>query len=298
MNKGSCGQLICLLLISTALACAPSVQGQKPKPAPQVLDGRTTPVRLEVGTINRDTTWQGTIKIKGVITVAKGAALTISPGTRVAFAWLDADGDGIGDSGLLVKGRLLAEGTGSQPISFTSTARHGARAWGEIKLEDAGPSHFRYCYFNFAYWGLHLHFSPVVVEYCRFEYSEGGVRFRSGPISIRHCLIQENRSGIRYLHSNPSIKRNTIRRNYIGIFIREGSKHPVIAKNNIYENKNHNLKLGEVQTIDISCPENFWGGTNTALIEEKIFDYQDSDYLGKVNYQPIADRSWGMVWPQ
>ncbi len=278
-----------ILLVGSVSACAPKVK---------LVDGTKTPVLLNPRIIQQDTLWRGVIKVQGVIEVAKEATLTIAPGTRVHFNWLDTDNDKIGESGLRVRGRLLAEGTIRKPIVFTSLNKEERSAWGEVRLEEAGPSRLRYCYFSFADWGLHMHFSPVIIEHCRFENSEGGLRFRSGPIDIHNCLIQKNEIGIRYLLSNPKIQHNTIRKNTHGIFIREGSKKPIISHNNIYNNKRYNLKLGEAQTTDISCPENFWGTTDQAVIDKKIFDHQESNYLGKVNYQPIAEMPWGISWGQ
>lgn len=289
MEKNNYITLISLFLLCTVLACAP-------KAKIKVIDKSKTLVQLNDKLIVKDTVWQGVIKVNGVIEVAKDTTLTIQPGTRINFEWMDKDNDGIGDSGLLIKGSLIAIAKVNRPIVFTSAGKSKPKAWNEIKFDSAQPSHFKYCYFKYAHWGAHVHFTPVIFEYCRFEKSSGGIRFRSGPIKIRHCLIQNNDIGIRYLYSDPTIEHSTIRHNNTGIFIREGAKHPVITKNNIYDNKGYNLKLGEAQTTDITCPENFWGSTNQKFIKEKIFDYNNSDYLGKVNYQPVASTPWGTDW--
>ena len=63
------------------------------------------------GTISSNTTWTGvdTVKVTGDITVADGATLTIDPGIIVEFQ---------DRYGLLINGRLLAEGTDADSITF------------------------------------------------------------------------------------------------------------------------------------------------------------------------------------
>ncbi|MBI5788996.1 MAG: right-handed parallel beta-helix repeat-containing protein [Candidatus Schekmanbacteria bacterium] len=265
-------------------------------PKPQIMDGSQTPVVLDNLVIDRDTTWQGMIRIKGTVEVKKDAVLTLKPGTVVSFAWMDNDKDGIGDSELIVKGQLIAVGSPEQLVIFTSTTRAVANGWKEIRLEQAQGGEFKYCYFTFANWALHVHFTPVSVDYCRFEFNEGGMRFNSNLMYIRHNLIQNNRIGLRFLQCDPVIEGNTIKDNLTGIFIRLGVKKPIITQNNIYQNENYNLKIGEEQAADIACPNNYWGTTSQEIIEAKIYDKKDSGYLGRVKYQPFIGVPLGTAW--
>ncbi len=75
--------------------------------------GAAEPLRLDKGVIADDTTWSGAVILRGQNVVKKGATLTILPGTRVRFVWIDEDGDGIGDGELNVEGRIVARGTGT-----------------------------------------------------------------------------------------------------------------------------------------------------------------------------------------
>ncbi len=72
------------------------------------------------GVIERDTTWEGEVRIEGQTVVKRGATLTILPGTTVKFLWSDEDGDAIGDGELNCEGRIVARGTKESPIRFTS----------------------------------------------------------------------------------------------------------------------------------------------------------------------------------
>ena len=97
---------------------------------------------------------------------------------------------------------------------------------------------------------------------------------------------------MRFIHSQPVIEYNTISKNSTGIFIREGVKHPRISHNNIAENRDYNLKLGEGQKQSINCPDNWWGTIESELIERYIFDKLDADYIGRVGYTPYATQAW------
>ncbi len=77
-------------------------------------DARVSPDKF----ISEDTVWSGRILIDGIVKVAKGATLTISPGTDIAFVRRDADAHGLGDAVLAVEGRLMAVGTREQPICW------------------------------------------------------------------------------------------------------------------------------------------------------------------------------------
>ncbi len=258
-----------------------------------IVDGSKQPVTITDVVIDRDTKWRGTIIVDGEVKVSNGVTLWVAPGTRIEFTRRDNNQDGTADSGIQVNGRLIARGTKRQNIVFTSHLSSPApAAWGEVKVEYSLGSTFEYCRFEYASWGLHLHFSAVDVQNCVFENSEGGLRFRSGPINITHNLIQHNKTGLRFIYSRPVIEYNTISYNLTGIFIREGVKQLTISHNNIARNKYFNIKLGENQPTSLDCPLNWWGATEPELIDKYIFDKQDEDYIGRVNYTPAATQAW------
>jgi parallel beta-helix repeat protein len=87
-------------------------------------------------------------------------------------------------------------------------------------------------------------------------------------------------------NSSPIIKQNTITKNAVGISF-EGSPTPTINNNNIEENSNYNLRMKPSVQVDINAANNWWGTTETATIDQKIYDYNDDFNLGKVNYTPF-----------
>lgn len=86
----------------------------------------------------KQTLKQGTYTLKGWVYVAAGAELTIEPGTVIR-------GDKQTKSALIVErgGKLIAEGTASQPIVFTSGEAKGQRKpgdWGGLILCGKAPN--------------------------------------------------------------------------------------------------------------------------------------------------------------
>jgi len=67
-------------------------------------------------------TWSGQVTVSEDVVVPAGATLTVEPGTRVRFSETDAAGRGSdpGRCELIVGGRLIAQGTSIQAITFTS----------------------------------------------------------------------------------------------------------------------------------------------------------------------------------
>ena len=252
-----------------------------------VLDGKKKAVTLTDHTLKENTRLSGHIKISGTLTVPSGVVLQIDPGTQIEFIFSDTDHDGIGDGGIVVAGTIMAEGTRHKPILF-SGIRTGPKSWSEIRLEYNRQSSFTFSEFRNAHWGLHIHFSHATITSCRFIDNYGGIRFRSGPITIQKSLFDGNNVGIRYIAANPVIRDNVFENNLSAIFIREGSTNPVITGNNF--NDGFAVKLGESQQNDIPAPDNYWGSTTET--EKVIYDKLDSDYLGRVLYDPIATKPY------
>ncbi|MDD2856482.1 MAG: right-handed parallel beta-helix repeat-containing protein, partial [Desulfuromonadaceae bacterium] len=147
-----------------------------------VLDNSAkTPFRFNwpLETVPVSAVWRGVTAIPRSVTVLHGAELKVAPGTEVEFT---------GGAGMLVKGRLIADGTADEKIRFTSVQKKGAGDWGEVQLEYAVGSRISNCIFEYATWGLHSHFTNLLVDSSLFSNNYGGMRFRSGPAEIRNSL--------------------------------------------------------------------------------------------------------------
>ena len=107
------------------------------------ISGAFARVQVPSGTITTDTTWTaaaGPYEIKGDLTIATRATLTIQPATQVIVE-PTAAGGAYHFTELQVKGRLVAQGTAVAPISieprplgFRDAAGHKSSASKRIKL--------------------------------------------------------------------------------------------------------------------------------------------------------------------
>ncbi|MEW6427532.1 MAG: right-handed parallel beta-helix repeat-containing protein [Thermodesulfobacteriota bacterium] len=230
-----------------------------------------------LATVEQDTEWGGTLKVAATVTVPEGVSLAVKPGTTILFDR---------KAGLDVFGRLIAEGTDDARIRFTSAAAAPAPAdWNEVRLEHAEGSRISRCDFEYATWGLHVHYVPMTIADNRFRHNDGGLRFRSGPYDIRNNRIEGNRIGMRAYLATAQIHANEITGNEIGIFIREKGASVRIFGNNMYNNDRYNLRLGDFNPEDVDARDNWWGTDSPA---ETIFDRRQEPTIGTVFYEPFS----------
>ncbi len=244
------------------------------------------PLELTDAVITGEATWQGEVRISGVVTVKKGARLTILPGTRVIFMPLDRDGDAIGDSELLVEGGLVARGTAQAPILFTSGAAQPQKAdWKFLYLDFAQQGEIEHIISEYAYSGIQVHFCKASIKNSTFRHNIDGVRFSTVNIEVAGNLIHDNSHGLRYeeRRSQAHIHHNSIVANDIGIFVvTRSDNRAVIEYNNITGSRQYQVKMGHEQPGDVSFPRNWWGTPDPAVIAASFFDKHFDQSLGRV----------------
>lgn len=251
------------------------------------------PLRLEDTVIREAVTWQGEVRIRGVVTVKKEGSLTILPGTRILFERIDRDGDGIGDGELLVEGELLARGTATAPIVFSSAAPQPRPAdWKFLYCDFARRVEVEYLLSEYAYSGIQVHFCKGRVLNSEFRYNVDGVRFSTVNLEVAGNRIHHNTHGLRYeeRRGTAQVHHNEIRDNEIGIFIVTRAEDKTrLEENNIAENRQYNVKLGLEQDGDVTFPRNWWGSPEPAAISATIFDRGADASLGQVQTpEPLA----------
>jgi len=257
--------------------------------------------------IDRDTLWKGVITINGTVSVKKGATLTIEPGAVIKFKRLDRDNNGIGDGELMVEGRIIARGTSEKRILFTSAEKNPeVRDWSYVMVHATGTDNvFEYCEFRYAYSGIQLLYSNGRVADCLFDKNYMGLRINRANIVLEHNTFRDNAIGFKFarLEGNVVVRDNVLTANDVGVLYQQpqqktvdweqdavppaDSRLPLIAGNNIYDNREYNMKLGERKAIDLNFPNNWWGSTTNEKIEELIFDSKQDDTLGKVTFVPF-----------
>jgi hypothetical protein len=226
-----------------------------------------------------DITWYGDIVVKNTTTALKGATLTIMPKTKVEFAE---------NAGLVIRGRIIAVGENEGKITFTSLQKKGASDWGEILLDSANGSMITQCVFEYATWGIHSHFTSLLVSDSRFRRNYGGMRFMSGPVEVKHSRFEDNYIGLRSYKGKGMIAENVITGNEIGIFVREKGGGLTVTRNNIFANSGYNMRVGDANDEDVNARENWWGYGDPS---DTIFDGRKEPGIGKVLYEPFLKES-------
>jgi hypothetical protein len=110
-----------------------------------------------------------------------------------------------------------------------------------------------------------------------------------GHVLIERNLITHNSEGIQIFRPNSeelktslTIQNNTIINNVVGVSILSPSS-PEIIENNIYNNS-YNIKLSQDASNVINATYNWWGTTDTSVISQSNFDFEDDSNLGTVNF--------------
>ena len=182
----------------------------------------------------------------GLTIVDNGATLTIEPGVEVRFNQ-DATNPRlvIGESSVSgTTGKLIAQGTESRKIKFTSNA------------DSPQPGDWNSIDFN-------LNASDdSIVEHAILEYggSSGIIHIdRSNP-TIKNCVIRNSSgNGIYIYNSTSEVSCCNITNNDKGIYVVGNSlNNPTIIHNNIFGNISYGLQNGVPSNI-VNAENNWWG---------------------------------------
>lgn len=238
----------------------------------------------EEASLKKDTEFSGTVLIKETLYVPKGVTLSIAPGTKVVFGYPGICDDGNVNFSIEVEGSIVASGTKEEPIIFTSIPvkkRMKKSSFGEIYIVESEFSLFENVKFQYSHWGLHIHDSKVTVRHCEFKDVFGGIRFKGDVIIDNNDFINSD-VALRFWMGSPEIKNNRFSKVGTAIFMREKVVSPVIRDNVFSSATDYFIKLGELQSEDITVTGSDFGTSAMDMIQEKIFDHGDEDYLGKV----------------
>ena len=284
---------------------------------------------IEKGVIDHNTVWENEVLIKGDVEIAKGATLTVMPGTVVKFAKIEANGPGklytdrtahFPRAELIIKGRIFAQGSSDRKIIFTSAEQTpGTADWGGINFLDSRDNILEFCEFSYAHTAVHAHGGQVVIANCYFH--DNGVacgqknvkEFKTQcVVTLLYNRITANGGGILFgKGATPTISHNEIRDNKLfGIYGKKGGPVNVrynnivhngkgviifameefrLSENNIADNKDYNISLLEGQIWDVDARRNWWGTTDEKKIKELIRDKDEEEALGKLDFSDFAD---------
>ncbi len=233
-------------------------------------------------------TWQGEHRISEFVEIPAGVTLILAPGTTLRFAFIDRDGDGVGDAGLHVRGRIEAVGTPTAPITLTSAeGRPQPGDWQGLVFDNSKDNLFVASRFEYAQHALHAHFSAARLERCRLERNIEGTRLGNSSFTIEHCLVRGNVSkGLNFFGCSNAIRRNLIAGNADGLFLFEFDADSVVEANNFVDNQRYDVRLGDFYRGGKRLGENWFGTTDRAAIRKRVFDGDDDPELGRLEFTP------------
>lgn len=249
--------------------------------------GDETPIQQ---VIRQSETWEGEIKVDGIVIVSNGGKLTISSGTRVVFSRRDDDGDGIGDSELRVEGSLEVTGTEKDPVIFTSAAAEPAPAdWKYIMINHADSASVSNAVVEYAYSGIQVHYTRGSFSQLVSRRNVDGFRFSTAPVTLENSLLTRNVNGIRFEErgAGATVRRNVVSGNKVGVFAVIKCAGMTVFEENLFENNlDYNVKMGERQSEDIPMKPNWWGTSDPEKIRGTFFDGKFEPDLGRVLFEP------------
>ncbi|MBE0502525.1 MAG: hypothetical protein IBX46_00180 [Desulfuromonadales bacterium] len=252
------------------------------------------PPRLISTEITGNELWSGRIEIDGDVVIAENASVRIAPGSEIVFLPPSAGKDRLTDhphfvgSELIVRGRLLAEGTAAAPITFRALDPAApAGSWGAINLVQSAGSRFSHCRFTQADSALHSQEADVEVVCSTFSRNLVGVRFHSSRIKVSNNTFRGNGTAIRFHFGAPVIEGNLLMENDKGLFVTSFPRDYRISGNAILASREFQVVLGEEVPDDLLLPGNYWGSVDPMEIRSHFFDGQETDYLGLVDFEPF-----------
>jgi parallel beta-helix repeat protein len=281
----------------------------------------TQAIEVDMLILQQDTVWENEILVKGDVEVAKGVTLTIMPGTVVKFSKIEKYGPHklnmdketyFPRAEIVVRGRLIAQGTKDKMITFTSAEDSPVPSdWGGINFLESTDNILEYCDISYGHTSVHCHSAQVVLSNCyihhngvavgqknlkgseiktitpimynRITENGGGILFGGGarPI-ITHNLISKNKFFAVFGKKSGTclVRYNDITDNGKGILLYKMNKI-TIAENNITGNV-YNISLMEGQESDVNAPNNWWGTEDEKKIKDLIWDKDEDDTLGRL----------------
>ncbi len=312
----SCKAVAIIFILAVLMVTAGSVYGE------QLVLGKTV--------LDQDTIWQGEILLQGDVEVGSGVTLLIMPGAVIKIAQKEGFGSfklnkdknnhfpGIE---IVVRGKIIAQGTEEQPIIFTSAAENpNPGDWGGVNILVSKNNIIEYCEFSYAHTAVHGHSAHVVVSRCYFHHNGVAIGQKNVKDAGFDCVIPmlynritENGGGILYGGgSTPLIVHNEISNNkFFGIYAKKGGKATIrynnivhngkgvilflikngmlLRDNNIAGNEDYNVSLLEGQTWDLDARNNWWGETDDTKIRVKNRDKANDETLAQIDVSNATD---------
>ncbi len=241
--------------------------------------------------ISANTTWSpdgNPYIVQNDITVARGAVLTIAPGTEIHFVANTSGKPGDGPN-LVVEGGLRAVGDNTQPISFMPDTN--GTLWGAIYFYGSDPANsiLQACLIKGG--RVVCNSASPTITGCAIYGAQSAVEIalNSSP-QIIHNRITANGEGFVLISdtSSPVIYNNEIYNNKFGFYLKDFGT-PIISNNHIYNNLNYNFVNYSAKSL--ALPDNDFRQTDPNLIARTIYDGLYNPQLGRITFPVMAGQT-------
>ncbi len=132
-------------------------------------------------------------------------------------------------------------------------------------------------------------YSPEVLSAynCSFVNNKQGVYKVGG--SLKYCTITGSDigyNGVLWNYGDVVLIKNSIYNNTVGVNLPMNAPlQGCVEYNNIFNNSEYNLKIWDGFDRDVT--NNWWGTTDTTIIDQYIYDFYDDPLLGVAIYEPF-----------
>jgi parallel beta-helix repeat protein len=196
-------------------------------------------------TISSNTFWQQSdcpYGVHGMVTIDTGAVLTINPGCVVKFNY---------SSGFIVKGTLIAQGTDTTPVTFTSYQFTKSRGdWNWVEFTDGQGSVMSRMVIEYAGTAIKANSgSPLIENNVIRNIGERGVSLYDSQAQVLNNTISNASEGIYIENSNPVVENNTIEDSYTAIRIENSAD--VSISNITALRSNHGMNITSSSNITV-----------------------------------------------
>ena len=193
------------------------------------------------GTISQDTVWylvDSPFILSNNVSVSSGATLTIEPGTEVRFGGLFS---------LNIEGSIVANGTNTNVIHFTTNDPNTNVTWQTIRINSVQPSYFTNCIIDYGTNGLTVDNGSLVITQSSVRFSsQNGIVVNNGTVTMSNDEFSRNMiAGINVTGgSQLMITNNTLSENGYGIMLGgQLTGNIYITQNLIYNNTYNGMTL-------------------------------------------------------
>jgi parallel beta-helix repeat protein len=213
------------------------------------------------GSIDRDTIWtlvDSPFVISGDVIIYPGVTLTIEPAVQVMFG---------GNFSLIVQGNLIADGTQTKEINFTSNNLNpNPEYWGTIQLNDTN--------------------SYASLINCIVEYATDGITLEAGKLAVQNSQVCNNGNGIVATGGTLETNGTTFENNVESGVLVENDGQVLFYNNNLTLNSD-GITLATNQGSQVDIEQNiFLNNTHSgiSLTANDTDAYQDTQITNNTLY--------------